>query len=115
METSMSTNTHTSDNSWFDPPIENYRFYYQSGDSTPMMTTRGSAKQSGFILRNNRSMRLEGDVGSERGNKSAHVLSSSSRNLFGSTISRGPGGSVDRGDETVRTDEKDSQNTGSYQ
>mgnify|MGYP003884432575 CR=1 FL=1 len=24
----FSTNTHTSDNSFFDPPIENYRFYY---------------------------------------------------------------------------------------
>ena len=104
-ETSMSNNTHTSTNSWFDPPIENYRFYYQGGGSTSL-TNRNSAK--GFVLKTRRGMRLDGDLGSEGGNKT-QILSSSSRNLFGSTISRGGGAaSVDR------SDDRDSQNTSSY-
>ena len=103
----MSTNTHASDNSWFDPPIENYRFYYQGGGTT--MTDRNSAK--GFVLKTQRTMQLEGSMGSARGNKSqANMLSSSSRNLFGSTISRGGGAaSMDR------SDDNNSQNTSSYQ
>ena len=102
----MSTNTRASENSWFDPPIENYRFYYQGGGTT--LTDRNSAK--GFVLKTQRTMQLEGSMGSARGNKSAHMLSSSSRNLFGSTISRGGGAaSMDR------SDDNNSQNTSSYQ
>lgn len=71
------------------------------------MTDRNSAR--GFVLKTQRTIRLEGSVESARGNKSANMLSSSSRNLFGSTISRGGGAaSIDRSDEI------NSQNTSSY-
>ena len=56
---SMSTNTHNSDNSWFDPPIENYRFYYQG--TVNEMTNSKNQQPSGFFLKPRRTAKLGGN------------------------------------------------------
>ena len=38
---SISDTTHKSDNSWFDPPIENYQFYYKGANSNALNEREG--------------------------------------------------------------------------
>ena len=90
----MSDTTHKSDNSWFDPPIENYRFYYQGADKNAV-NERESRKGLFLRVRNTRNL----DSDSDR-NMSLGV-----RNLYGSTMSRDLG-TVRDDNCSMRTDDR---------
>ena len=47
---SLSTNTRNSDSSWFDPPLENYRFFYQGGNNINEKGGQGK-HTAGFVLK----------------------------------------------------------------
>ena len=108
---SSSTNTHNSDNSWFDPPIENYRFYFQGSNLINQKggNAIGSKHTSGgFFLKTQSNMKLGSSQASHKGKSR---LSSYGKNLFGSTLSREI--VSDFGDE-IRTEEKESMHTSGY-
>ena len=99
---SLSTNTRKSDNSWFDPPLENYRFFYQGGGNNINEKSNASKLPDGFFIKPRSTLKLDSDGGvSERGGKSR--MSSYGKQFYGSTMSREIV-SEDRIDDTLATE-----------
>ena len=84
---SLSTNTRNSDNSWFDPPLENYRFFYQAGNQINDSKGSNGKQAAGFVLKQRG--KLGSEVASERGKSGLMSSYGKNNNLFGSTVSRG--------------------------
>ncbi len=57
---SSDNKTSNSDNSYFDPPIENYRFYYQSGNQGGS-TLGTKTQQTGFYMKQRKEVESMGD------------------------------------------------------
>ena len=97
---SFSTNTHASENSYFDPPIENYRFYYQGDNS---VNDKNSVKNNGFFLKQRKHTKLGSEIHSEYGTNNR--MSDVQKPLYGSTFSRDQ---ISCGDgNSMRADDRD--------
>mmetsp|Transcript_12932 Transcript_12932/g.17405 ORF Transcript_12932/g.17405 Transcript_12932/m.17405 type:complete len:187 (+) Transcript_12932:1132-1692(+) len=96
------TKTSNSDNSYFDPPIENYRFYYQGGGSTV------NDHQTGFTIMRRKETESVGDRLLDEGTESyfgGYHPSKTRSGLYGSIASR----DRDNREESPMSDDRESR------